>query len=114
MTSRAGFTLIELLVALVLVAIGVLATVAASAVIVREQDDGHTMALAAEVAVNRLEWLRSHGCSQEAGSAAGAKGVSEWWASTTAFAGVRSLSDSVAFATGGTQRLFVLRAEAWC
>ena len=114
LTRGSGFTLIEVLVAIVLVAIGVLAAVGSSAVIVREQDNGRAATLAAAIAVNRLESLRSHPCGQESGTAPAPKGMVEWWTEAPSSAGVRTLSDSVSFATAGTARVFVLRAQAWC
>ena len=112
--SRPGFTLVELLVAIVLVAIGALAAVTSSAVIVREQDDGRAAAVAASAALNRLEWLRSRPCILETGHAEGAKGISEWWASTPPSPEIRRLSDSVVFVAAGRPRVFVLSAQAWC
>lgn len=112
--NRSGFTLIELLVAIVLVAIGVLAAVASSAVIVREEDQGKSAAIAASVAANRLEWLRSHPCRPESGYTTGVKGISESWVSMPSASSVRDLSDSVSFAVAGTKHVFVLHARAWC
>ena len=114
LNRQPGFTLIEVLVAIVLVAIGVLAAVGSSAVIVREQDAGHSATLAASIALNRMESLRSHPCAPENGYALSARRMEEWWVSTPAGSGARTLSDSVVFLTAGTPHVFVLHAQAWC
>ena len=112
--NRVGFTVVELLVALVLTGMGIVATVATSAVVVREADEGRTGSMAASTAANRLEWLRSHACIVESGRAAGPRGLSEAWSATLQLGGVRELEDTTTFMIGGGDRTLVLRSRTPC
>jgi prepilin-type N-terminal cleavage/methylation domain-containing protein len=112
--NRLGFTMIELLVALVLTGVGIVATLATSAVVVREADEGRTGSIAVSTAANRLEWLRSHACIAENGRAAGPHGLTEAWSATLQPGSLRELEDSTTFMIAGSDRTLVLRSRTPC
>src|SRR5690349_5747606 len=113
-SSAAGFTLVEVLVAIVLVTIGVLATAATSALVVRESDEGRTLALVIAVAANRLEELRSRGCVSENGQGAGPRGLTERWSSGIIAPSIRDLRDSVTYSVAGAPHVIVLVSRVPC
>lgn len=81
--ARRGFSIVEAIVAIVMLAAGVLALVSSSAVVLKEMTTGSRNTIAASVATQRLERLRSFDqcASITAGSAATA-GMREWWTAT--------------------------------
>ena len=95
---RAGFTLVELMVAMMIFAIGLLAMVSTSAVVVRQMGDAKQMGLAATVAQNRVEQLYGGICKTGSSGTATTSGVTESWTVTSA---TRSalLSVTVTYAT---------------
>ena len=75
-----GFTLIEVVIALVLVAFGLLALSATSALVTREVGSAGARVAASIVARNRVEWLVMTPCTALAnGSAVHPHGVREAW-----------------------------------
>jgi prepilin-type N-terminal cleavage/methylation domain-containing protein len=112
-----GFTLVELLVAIVVINVGLLALVAASAVVVREADEGKARAAAVRAASNRLEWLASRPCSApmpDHGSVSAAGGLREEWSVERLTNGVRELRDSVTYTRRGSTLMLVLRSRVTC
>lgn len=109
---RSGFTIVELLVATVLVQVGLLATVAASAVLVRAVRDDESRWVAVQLASDRIERLGTAPCAPVAASAMSAEGVHENWRMTVS-SGVREMRDSVSYGPHGA-RSVVLESRAPC
>lgn len=112
MRCRHGFTIVELLVATLLVQVGLLATVAGSAVIVRSIRDDEARWRAVQRASNRIEWLAAAACAPAAISTTYADGAREAWRVVVS-EGVRDLRDSVTFG-GRDGRAVTLEARAPC
>jgi len=69
MNRERGFTLVEVIIAVLVLTIGLLALVTSSALVTRMIARGHRSAMSATFAAQRLERLRTSGCtSQAAGS----------------------------------------------
>src|SRR5262245_46928094 len=100
----AGFTLLEVLIALVLIAVGMLALVGSTAVLVRQTAEIRARAAAVRAAVNRLQRLGAVTCAPAVGSQTGAYGIHERWTVEVRTEGVRDLSDSVTYATPSGER----------
>lgn len=110
--TRSGFTIVELLVATVLVQVGLLATVAASAVLVRAVRDEESRWAAVQLASSRIERLGAATCASVAGNATSGEGVHESWRMTVS-AGVRDIRDSASYGPNGA-RAVVLESRAPC
>jgi prepilin-type N-terminal cleavage/methylation domain-containing protein len=111
---RAGFTLIELVLALVLVAFGLLALSATSALVTREVGSAGLRVAAAFTARNRVEWLVVTPCASLTGGAAEhPHGVREWWTVERNGHSV-VLRDSVVIVTPSGARALVLRSARVC
>jgi prepilin-type N-terminal cleavage/methylation domain-containing protein len=79
-TPRAGLTLVEMMVAVVMLAVGLLGLVGTSGYVVRQVGGGAKQSTVAQVIGNRVDRLRSLGCSQiPANGNHTARGVSESW-----------------------------------
>jgi type II secretion system protein I len=76
---RTGFTIIELLVALVILSAGLLALHGSSALTLRLLGGGWTRTLAANVAQQRLEQLRSSACTGAGSGSDETRGVRQRW-----------------------------------
>lgn len=111
---RRGFTMIELLVAVVLIDVGLLGLVAASAVVVRANGDLRARSAATRAAANRVQALVASPCASASGSAAPAAGMRERWDVTLSPHHWREIRDSVAYDVSGATRSFVLRTRATC
>jgi Tfp pilus assembly protein PilV len=111
---RAGFTLVELLVAIVLIDVGVLAMVSATAMMARRQVELRTRVAAARLAANRIQHLIAGPCAATNGVAAGEHGQTERWGVTLLPNAVRDLHDSVVFSVDGVERVLVARSRAAC
>ena len=111
---QAGFTLIELVLALVLVAFGLLALCATSAIVTREIGSAGNRVAAATAARNRVEWLILTPCaSLVSGAAAHVHGVREWWTiERTGHTVV--LRDSVVISTPSGAKSLVLESGRVC
>lgn len=78
--ARRGFTIVEAIVAIVMLAAGVLALVSSSAVVLREMTTGSQNAVAAAVASQRLELLRSYDlCTSIVSGTDTTRGMAEQW-----------------------------------
>lgn len=110
--TRSGFTIVELLVATVLVQVGLLATVAASAVLVRAVRDEEARWMAVQLASNRIERLGAATCAPVVASAMSGEGLHESWRMTLS-GGVRDMRDSVSYGPSGA-RSVVLESRAPC
>lgn len=81
--ERRGFTIVEAIVAIVMLAVGVLAMVSSSAVVVRQMSVASQMGIAANVAAERIETLRSYNVCTEIVSGTGTnRGMTESWTVT--------------------------------
>jgi type II secretory pathway pseudopilin PulG len=112
---RRGFTLVETLVALLLLQIGVLAVVAASAVAVRDLSVARRTDRAHALARNRLELLAAAPCPSIGTFTLGHPGgfVEHW--RVDAVGSHRRITDSVAFALPrGRLGHVVLRGATLC
>jgi prepilin-type N-terminal cleavage/methylation domain-containing protein len=112
--SARGFTLIEVLVAVVLIHVGLLSLVAASAMLVRRTREGRAEALAIQAAGNRLETLGAGPCAASAGVATGPSDLREIWSAQPDVGGTLHLRDSVVFGVPGRVRSVVTRSRIPC
>jgi Tfp pilus assembly protein PilV len=112
--ARCGFTLIEVVVAVVLIDVGLLALVAASAVLVRQTTELRVRSAALHAATNRLQLLGASACVATSGAAAGPLSIHEWWSVVLQPNGVRELRDSVTFSVGIAEKTVVLRTRLPC
>lgn len=110
--TRPGFTIVELLVATVLIQVGLLATVAASAVLVRTVRDEESRWVAVQLASNRIERLGAAPCVAVAASAVSGAGVHESWRMTVS-SGVREVRDSVTYGPNGAHAV-LLESRSSC
>lgn len=114
MRRRSGFTLIELVLALVLVAFGLLALVATSALVTREVGSAGTRVAAALAARNRAEWLVVTPCASLVGGAVThPRGVREWW-TVERNGNTVLLRDSVVITTPSGPKALVLQSGRVC
>jgi len=113
MRSRRGFTLIEVVFAVVLIDVGLLALVAASATLVRRAGDLRARDTALRAATDRLQLLGATPCAGQSGSATSA-GIREAWTVSAPRNGSRELRDSVVFATTRGIGAVVLRTRLPC
>ena len=113
-TNRAGFTLLEVLIALVLIAVGMLALVGSTAVLVRQSTEIRARSAAVRAAANRLQRLGVATCEPASGNQTGAYGIHERWTIEVRPDGVRDVRDSVTYTTPGGERSVVLRTMLPC
>jgi len=109
-----GFTLIEVLVAIIILHIGLLSLVAASAMLVRRTTGTRAEAAALEAATQRLEALAAGPCVASAGTAAGPFGLREEWSARLMSLATLNVHDSVVFAAPFESRFAVLRMAVPC
>lgn len=77
---RSGFTIIEVIVAIVLISTAVIALASSSAVILRNMTSSKQATIAASVASDRLEMLRSYNrCARLRDSTVTTRGIKEQW-----------------------------------
>ncbi len=120
--TRAGFTIIEVMIAVIILGVGVIALVGASAMVTRMIGAGKHSTEAVEVANSRIEQLRrlaysttppcTHG-SFAAGTATG-PGYRESWTITSQANSIRIVTDSVVYRTAGGERPFALTTRILC
>ena len=102
--GRAGFTLVEILVAVVILALGLLGMASSAAVVTRQVGGGTNQSVAAQVIANRLEKLRSLGCSKIVNDSETGLGVYEHWVPGATVNGVLFVVDTVKYSVAGTQK----------
>jgi len=112
--TRPGFTLIELLVAVLLIDVGVLAMVSATALLTRRHLDLRARVSASQLATNRIQRLTAGPCAASVGSATSADNAAEHWAATVLPNSVLDLRDSVVFLADTTERSIVVRSRVRC
>jgi prepilin-type N-terminal cleavage/methylation domain-containing protein len=102
---RAGFTLVEILVALVILSLGLLGMASSAAVVTRQVGGSTNQTVASQTIANRLESLRSLGCSKIVNDSATTRGVYEHWVPGARVNGVQFVVDTVKYSVAGAQRL---------
>ena len=112
--SARGFTLIEVLVAVVLIHVGLLSLVAASAMLVRRTTEVRVEGSAIQAAGNRLETLGAGPCTASAGTATGPFDLREVWSARPDVGGTIDLRDSVVVGVPGRLRSVVARTRVPC
>ena len=112
MRLRHGFTLVEVLVAVLLIDVGLLALVGASAVLVRQTNALRLRNEALRTAANRLQQLGAGPCATTSG-ALSADVLREDW-SATQQSGVLDVRDSVTFPLGTAAHGVVLETKLPC
>jgi prepilin-type N-terminal cleavage/methylation domain-containing protein len=111
---RQGFTLVEVLVAIVLIHVGLLSLVAASAMLMRRTAETRVEAAALEAASNRLEMLAAGRCVAGGGTATGSFGLREAWSAQLISPTTLRVRDSVLFGVPSRRRAIVLRMGVAC
>jgi type II secretion system protein I len=113
MRTRQGFTLVEVLVAVVLIDIGLLALVAASAVLVRQVNAFRLRNVALRAATNRLQQLGTSTCAPASGVSFG-DGIREVWSVTLPSPRSLDIQDSVTITVGASRPVVVLHTRLPC
>ena len=112
--ARRAFTLVEVIVAVVLIDVGFLALLAATAVLMRADTDARARLDATRAADARLGRLGAMTCDSSAPGTASSHARSEYWSATLPPGGVRELRDSVSFSMHGRTSLVVLSTRIPC
>lgn len=95
---RDGFTMPELLIAIIVIAIGLLSLASGSVGVLRQMRWGNQSALAAIVATQRMENIRSQGCYLlGSGGTATTRGLSEKWVVSTITSKAKAVVESVTY-----------------
>ena len=94
---RDGFTMPELLIAIIVIAIGLLSLATGSAGVLRQMRWGNQSALAAIVATQRMENIRSQGCSVLSNGTATTRGLGEKWVISVLTSKSRAVVESVQY-----------------
>jgi len=92
------------MVAVVILSLGLLGLVGTSAVVTRQTTGNATQTIATQVIANRLEKLRSLGCSQIASGSETTRRVSERWIRGSTVNRVLLVTDTVTYTITGTSR----------
>jgi Tfp pilus assembly protein PilV len=87
----------ELLIAIVVICVGLLSLATGSAGVLRQMRYGNQSALAAIIATERMENIRSRGCNVLANGNATTRGLSEKWVITAVSAKARAVIESVTY-----------------
>ena len=109
-----GFTLIEVLVAIILIHVGLLSLVAASAMLVRRSTEARVESAALEAASNRLETLGAGPCTPTSGTTTGPFGLREEWSAQRLPPAMLAIRDSVSYGAPSRRRAIVLRTSVSC
>ena len=113
LSSRRGFTLVELLIAVLLLDVGVLALVAATAIVVRRQSGTRREVEVRRIAANRIERLIAAPCVAVVGDSSTTSGFAEhWWVQPDHKR--REIGDSLEWVVSGMSRHIVTRTSAAC
>lgn len=76
---REGFTIVEVVVAMMIFCVGVLAMASTAARTINLLSSGQSRTLAAAVAANRFERLRSVSCASHSSDSTTTRGIKESW-----------------------------------
>ena len=113
--KRRAFTLVELLVALVVLDLGILALVAASAAAARVESATRGDAGMQAAASARMERMLASPCrGAAAATSASAPNLVEWWSDNPAPNGTRELSDSLVLSGPRGPRVLVVQTAGRC
>lgn len=100
---RSGLTVIEMMVAVVILAVGLLGLVSTAGVVTRQVGGGAKQSVVAQVIANRLERLRSLGCSQiPASGTQTTRGVTESWEKGATVNDVLFVTNTVTYRMAGS------------
>lgn len=94
---RDGFTMPELLIAIIVIAIGLLSLATGSVGVLRQMRWGNQSALAAIVATQRMENIRSQGCYLLSNGTATTRGLPEKWVVSTITSKAKAVVESVKY-----------------
>jgi prepilin-type N-terminal cleavage/methylation domain-containing protein len=94
---RDGFTMPELLIAIIVIAIGLLSLASGSVGVLRQMRWGNQSALAAVVATQRMENIRSQGCNVISSGTATTRGLPEKWVISVITSKARAVVESVTY-----------------
>ena len=115
---RDGFTMPELLIAIVVIAVGMLSLATGSVAVLRQIRWGSQSALAALVATQRMEYLRSQGCTQlgaDGSTSATTRGLGEKWVIATINGRAKAVVESVKYAPrAGLTRYVEMKSVVPC
>ena len=112
--ARRAFTLVEVIVAVVLIDVGLLALLAATAVLMRADTDARARLDATRAADARLGRLGAMTCDSSAAGTTSGHARSESWSATLPPGDVRELRDSVSFSMHGSTSFVVLSTRLPC
>lgn len=94
---RSGFTMPELLIAIIVIAIGMLSLATGAVGVLRQMRWGNQSALAALVATQRMEKIRSVGCTALTSDSTTTRGLHEKWVITAINGRAKAVSESVTY-----------------
>jgi prepilin-type N-terminal cleavage/methylation domain-containing protein len=122
MKSRRGFTVVEVVIAIVVMSVGLLGLVTASAMVTRMIARGQRTAKGSTFGARRLEILRTTGCSSQAAGhdtlytqSNVAVATNSWVFSATTQANAWTVVDTASYQTAqGKWRKDVLETEVLC
>ena len=100
-----GFTLVEILVAVAILALGLLGMAGSAAVVTRQVGGAANQTVASQTIANRLEKLRSLGCSKVVNGSETNRGVYEHWVPGATVNRTLFVVDTVKYAVAGAQRV---------
>ncbi len=114
MRTRRGFTIAEVLVAIILIDVGLLALVGATAVLARRTNGLRLRNAALRAATNRLQQLGATPCAAATGVAITADGVREEWTLAPLSGVLVDVRDSVTFSDGVATHGVLLQTRLPC
>jgi len=115
MRSRCGLTIIEVLVAVLILNVGLLGLVATAGAVTRMIGQGRMTTVAAALAAERLEALRSQGCPAPGGGSETRDGVSAGWeVAVPPFPRARTLMVAVQWVTPSGPRADSIMTVLYC
>ena len=113
---RAGFTMPELLIAIILISIGLLSLAGGAVGVLRQMRWGNQSAIAAIVATQRMETIRSQGCNLiGTGGTATTRKMPEKWVITAINGKAQAVVESVTYTPRpGLTRYVEMRSVVPC
>jgi prepilin-type N-terminal cleavage/methylation domain-containing protein len=108
-----GFTLIEILVSVVVLAVGLLALMGASAVVAHQIAGGAQLTIAATVAQSRFETMRARPCRFLTGGSSEQRGIREVW-TVVHRSRLVEVTDTVVIPGRDGQRTHAIRSSIPC
>jgi len=113
---RAGFTMPELLIAIILISVGLLSLASGAVGVLRQMRWGNQSALAAIVATQRMETIRSQGCNLiGTGGTATTRNLPEKWVITAINGKAQAVVEYVTYVPrAGLTRYVEMRSVVPC